>query len=105
MYWHKDEDFYVILIDEKEFERAKSSESCKLAFPRKNRKERQERPNISESGKRLSPIINNQLSRKFYCVQKDCLLKRHSNFLKMLSSIFFEEDAFYEKRRECEAFE
>ena len=62
-YWHNDEDFYVHLIDEKECERAKSCKSCKLAFPRKNpkcgydlavvHKERYERPNISESGKRL----------------------------------------------------
>ena len=105
IYWHKDEDFYVILIDEKEFEGTKSSESYKLTFPRKYLKERHERSNISESGKRLSTIISNQLGRKFYCAQKDCLLKQHSNFLKrMLSSIFFEEDAFYEERRECEAF-
>ena len=92
IYWHNDEDFYVHLIDEKEFERAKSCESYKLAFPRKNpkcgydlvvvHKEKYERPNISESGKQLSPIITNQLGRKFYCEKKDCLLKQHPYFWK-----------------------
>ena len=38
IYWHNDEDFCVLLIDEKEFQRAKSCDSCILAFPRKNRK-------------------------------------------------------------------
>ena len=91
-YWHNDEDFYVHLIDEKERERAKPCGSSKLPFPRKNpkcgydlvvvHKERYERPNISESGKRLSPIITNQLGRKFYCEKKDSLLKRHPYFWK-----------------------
>ena len=90
--WHNDEDFFVHLVDEKEFERAKYCESCKLAFPRKNpkcgydlvvaHKERYQKPNISQSGKRLSPIITDQLGRKFYCVKNDCLLKRHSYFWK-----------------------
>ena len=100
IYWHSDEDFYVLLIDEKEFERAKSCESSKLAFPRKNRKcgydlavvhkERYKRPNISDSGKRLSPIITNQLGREFYCVKKDRLLKRHPYFLKRM--LFMRKD-------------
>ena len=89
-YWHNGEDFYVHLIDEKDWERAKSCENKKLAFSRKSPKcgyglvlvdkERCERPNISESGKRLSPIITNELSRKIYCIKKDCLLKRHPYF-------------------------
>ena len=91
-YWHNDEDFYVHLINEKECERAKSCESFKLPFPRKKpkfgydlvvvHKERYERPNRSECGKRLFPIITNQLGRKFYCAKKDCLLKRHPYFWK-----------------------
>ena len=63
-----------------------------ISFPKKKpkcgydlavvHKERCRRPNISESGKRLSPVITNQLGRKSYCVKKDCLLKRYPYFWK-----------------------
>ena len=78
-YWHDDQAFIFIWLMRKN-STAKSCESCKLAFPRKNpkwgydlvvvHKERYERPNIGESGKRFSPIITNQLGRKLHCVKK-----------------------------------
>ena len=78
-YWHGDQAFTFIWLMRKN-SRAKSCESCKSAFPRKNPKcgydlvvvhnERYERPNIGDSGKRFFPIITNQLGRKLHCVKK-----------------------------------
>ena len=88
------------LDEEKKQYLANIGKYCKLAFPRKNlkcgydlvvvHKERDERPNISESGKRVSQIVTNQLGRIFYCVNKDCLLKRHPYFWKR--TLFMRKD-------------
>ena len=68
-----------------------------ISFPKKTlsvvvRKERHEKPNVSDIGKLLSPIIRNEFGRKFSCAKNDCLLKRHPYFRIGI--------AFYEERRD-----
>ena len=59
-------------------------------------KKRYERPNISDSGKRLSPIITNELGRKFYCAKKTV----YWNDIHI-----FGRGSFYEERRQSEVYD
>ena len=89
-YWRNEENFYVHHILDDECKRAKTWESCKVDFPKENseigsdlvvvHKKRYMRPNVDGFGKRGEPIFTTQLERKFYCVKKKCLLKRHPYF-------------------------
>ena len=91
-YWHNEEIFYVHQILDDACKRAKRCESCKVDFPKETpkigsdlvvvHKERYMRPNFDSFGKRGEAILTTQLGRKFYCVKKNYLLKRHPYFWK-----------------------
>ena len=83
-YWRNEEIYYVHHILDDECKRAKTCESCKVDFPKKNpkigsnlvavHKKRYMRLNVDSFGKRGEPISTTQLERKFYCVETTSLL-------------------------------
>ena len=100
-YWQNDELFYIIhLGDKEECKNAKACTSCGRAFAKRNptlyendviisHRERYQRPVKDEKGNFLRKTITkpNQLGRKFYCPQKECILKRHPYFWKKLLKV------------------
>ena len=89
--WHNKNDFNVVFT--KEFPNAKKCESCKVEFARGSvvcipqdiailHKERYFYPKRDEQGKvTMVPTWNKEAS-KFYCVKKECILRRHPYFWK-----------------------
>ena len=92
-YFHNNEMFKIIFLNDKECIRAKSCISCKITFPKHNPAspdcdiivvhcERYERPLKDANGKFLRMTISNNVGRKFYCAKKACILRRHPYFWK-----------------------
>ena len=88
-------------FDQPECDRAQSCNSCKLDFPKDNPvvpdgelvivlNERYEGTAKDSSGKFLYITVTNHLRRKFYCINKNCLLRRHLYFCRsILQNIVF----------------
>ena len=95
--WHNKNDFFVIFT--KDCTKAKKCESCKVEFARGGvvyisqdiailQKERYHYPKKDTRGKvTMVPMWNREAS-KFYCVKKDCILRRHPYFWKGLIRTF-----------------
>ena len=92
-FFHNNERFEIVMLKDNECKRAKSCISCKIAFAKDNpvspegdiiiiHKERYERPVKDHNGNFLRMTVSNHLGRKFYCLKKDCLLRRHPYFWK-----------------------
>ena len=88
-YYHHNENFEILFLNNPECCKARSCIACKLTFTKDNpvlvpdvelnimHKERYELPAKDCAGKFLPMIITNHLGRKFYCTKKYCLLLRH----------------------------
>ena len=81
-FFHNNEPFKVVFLNDQECTRAKSCISCKMSFPKTNpaspdcdivfvHRERYERPVKDSNGKFLRMTISNGLGRKFYCIKKN----------------------------------
>ena len=94
-YFHNDERFFITKLGSSDCTRAKECISCTVAFPKLNKpsirqelivyhRERYQRPIYDEDKKFLRMTITKQLGKKFYCLKKSCLRKRHPYFWKGL---------------------
>lgn len=88
-YYHNDEPFEIVFI--KDFKKAKQCESCGNAIPKRFltrpfdiiflHKERYQYPVKDDQGKFLRmTVTRKKLGKKYYCLKKECVLKRHPYF-------------------------
>lgn len=94
--WHNNNNFYVVFT--KECSKAKKCESCKVEFARGGvvcipqdiailHKERYYYPKEDGKGRvTMEPTWSREASR-FYCIKKDCILRRHPYFWKGMVEI------------------
>ena len=87
-YYHNIEKFEILFLSNPECDRARSCILCYLTIPKDNHVvpdgelvimhiERYERPIKDSAVKFLLMKIRNHLGRKFCCINKNCLLRRH----------------------------
>ena len=90
-YYQNNEKFDILFLNNPECDRGRSCISCKLAFPKNNpvvpdgqlvimHKERYKKPINDSAGKFIRMTVTNHFGRKFYCINKECLLRRHPYF-------------------------
>ena len=92
-YWQNKEPSTICLVNDKDCKRAQRCETCQVKFSENPivasnivivHRERYLRPNMAENGQYGDSILTNQLGRKFYCINKRCLLSRRPYFWKGL---------------------